>query len=398
MQAQVVILGAGPCGSTLGTLLARAGVDVLTVDANPHAVSVVGESLLPFGNRVLELLGVDMSGFQRKDGAVFTRGGRTARFPFAESARPTWDHAYQVEREDFDARLRAVADDAGVRRLTAKALRFDDGVLHTSEGPVACGRFVDAGGRRKFLARQLGLRETHAKLRNAAVHGQFTGVHLPDAQPGDITICDLSAGGPSGGWFWFIPFVSGTTSVGLVMPPSAGIQGGPAARWATALERCPEARERLANATATGSLRGVEDFTSYASRFHGDGWAVAGDAAMFLDPVFSSGVLVALEMGATLADTLLGDGDLDAWEAAMRAAIAPMEAAVLAYYDGSFIDLAMSPLSLQPKRYREGIVSLLAGDLFEPGNESSLRMAYQMSELAGLLKRAQQRRTERARA
>ena len=351
------------------------------VDARPEPLASVGESLLPFGNRVLEHMGVSMEGFQVKHGAVFTRGHDTVRFPFAESARPTWTSTWQVPRDDFDARLRAVALDAGAELVVARAERFEPGCLWTSEGPMECSHFVDAGGRRKFLARQLNEVDLHPSLRNGALHQQLRGVLHPEpAVHGDITISQFD-----GGWFWFIPFEDGRTSVGLVWTPGSGLSGD---RWAAALERCPEAAERLVGAESCSTRGGVQDFTSYAKRFHGPGWSMAGDAALFLDPVFSSGVLLALETGWTLGEALRDSGDLDAWEAWIRQAVRPMELAVLAFYDGTFLDVACAPADVQKTRYRKAIISLLAGDLFAEGNDVSRRMADKFSWLAGLSAKA----------
>lgn len=382
----ILILGAGPAGCAAATVLARAGRDVLMVDALAQPAAAIGESLLPFGNRVLELMGVDMSGFIVKHGAVFTRGDAFVRFPFAESARPTWSSAYEVPRDDFDARLRQVALQAGARFEVAKARRvdLDRKVLVCADREIPFDVFIDAAGRRKFLARQLDEIDLHPDLKNAAIHGQFRGVGHPDpAVSGDITITEFR-----GGWFWFIPFSDGRTSVGMVMTPDAGFSGPPQARWTEGLERCPQARRRLEDAEIVDRLGGVQDFTSYARRFSGDGWALAGDAALFLDPVFSSGVLFALESGWTLGECLRDDGDLAAWEQSIRDAAKPMELAVLAWYDGSFLDVACAPRGLQKKRFRKAIISLLAGDLFAPGNDASRRMAQKFQWLAGLLDQA----------
>lgn len=380
-SVQYLILGAGPSGATLATLLARAGKQVLVVDAHADAPAVIGESLLPFCSRVLDLLGVSMDGFLRKDGAVFTRHGATARFPFAESARPTYDHAYEVPRDDFDRRLRSKAWEAGAELLVAKAQRFEDGVLHTDQGPIRAELFIDAGGRRKFLATQMGTVQRHPVLRNVCLHQQFNQVkHPAPATPGDITICEFT-----GGWFWFIPFADGRTSVGLIMAPGHGLKGD---KWAAALERCPDAALRLADAWPVDKRGGVSDFTAYTESLSGPGWALCGDAAMFLDPVFSAGVLFALESAATLAETLLADGDLQEWEAGLRRAAAPMEAAILAFYDGSFLEVATCPPEIQADRYRQGIISLLAGDLFAPGNALPHKVAYKFGTLQKMVRHA----------
>ncbi len=382
--AEYVVVGGGPTGSTFATLMARKGHDVLIVDKDPDPNPLVGESLLPFGNRVLEKLGISTDGFLRKDGAVFTRNGSGVRFAFADAVRTPWDHAHQVPRGEFDRRFRAVARQAGVRFLTARVTGFDlPGTLHTDRGDIRARWIADAAGRGQLLARKLGIRGLHPVLRNAALSAHFRGVRqFSPARAGDITICEFD-----GGWFWFIPFAGGHTSVGVVMTPTCGLSGD---RWAGALERCPDARQRLAAATALTPIAGVQDFTAYADRFHGDGWLLLGDAAMFLDPVFSSGVLFGLEAADSAVDALADDA-LDEWEARLRAAATTFETAILSWYTGAFLDVAFVPEELRVERYRKGITSLLAGDAFAPGNPAVARIARQLETLARVVERRQRR-------
>lgn len=387
MSAQVVVLGAAVAGTTLATLLAREGVDVLLVDQHPEPQVAVGESLLPFGSRVLQKLGVPMDGFRVKHGAVFTRGGRSVRFPFAESARPTWTSAWQVTRADFDGRLRQVAADAGVRFLNARVLDLDveatgGPTASTDAGVLRAERIVDACGRRKLLAHKLGLVRHHPVLRNAALAAHCRGVRcLAPEEEGDIAVCAFD-----GGWWWFIPFANGVTSVGVVTTPSCPLTGD---RWAGALEACPDAARRLKGAVRLHAPRGLQDFTSYAARFWGPGWALCGDAALFLDPVFSSGVLLALEGADGLAQALLAGTSeaMESWEAGLRRAAAPLEAAILAFYDGSFLDVAFVPEHIQKPQYRAGIISLLAGDVFGSGNPWPQAMAEKLPVLADMARR-----------
>lgn len=361
---EFAIVGAGPTGSALATWLARAGRDVLLLDRTDPPQVAVGESLIPACASVLAELGVSMDGFQEKHGAVFTRGGASVRFPFADALRADWPLAWQTPRADLDARVRAVAREAGarfeVRHVTGVRPRPDGLTLLTDQGPLNPGFVIDAGGRGQLVARALGLNTRHPRLRNAAMGAWHRGVRPqePD-RPGDVTICAYP-----GGWFWFIPFADGHWSVGTVLTPDG--PRGPD-RFAEALARCPDAAVRLEGAERLEPFRGASDISVGCTRMHGPGWALAGDAATFLDPIFSTGLALGLNGGRALARALLDGSDLDRWEAGCRAAVQAFEPLVDAFYDGRFLDVALADRALQQPTVRQAIISLLAGDVFDDG-------------------------------
>ncbi len=378
-HADIAIIGGGPTGSALATFLARAGRDVLIVEQQTEPEMVVGESLLPFGNRVLEMLGIPMDGFIQKTGAVFIRDGASVRTNFSRALRPEWTKAHQVKRSDFDARCRAVARDAGVRWHYARATGADlPGTLHTTDGDVNAEWIVDAGGRTMMLARHLGIRDPHPTLQSAAIARHYRNVRtFEPEQPGDVTICSFE-----GGWTWLIPFADGDVSVGVVLSRDCRPDGDP---WTHALAQAPDMAKRLEGAEPVTAPQGLQDFSAYASQFHGEGWALAGDAALFLDPVFSSGILLALESAERLSRHLL-NGTLNNYEAEMRRAAKTLEHAILAFYDGSFLDVLLSPEDDQPENYRQAITSLLVGDVFDGGNYGARSIAAKFQTLAKYVK------------
>ena len=383
LSADAVVMGAGPVGCTLATLLARAGRDVLLIERNEVPPATVGESLLPFGNRVLERMGISTEGFLRKDGAVFFQDDKAVRFPFNEAARTDWDHAHQVQRDVFDQRFRDAAEAAGARFRLATVTDVElPGTVHTTTGTCQAPWVFDCLGRGQFLSRKLGLRTLHPDLRNAALTAHYRGInHLDPARPGDISVCVIE-----GGWWWFIPFADGTTSVGVVTTPGFTGTGD---RWDAALAMSPEARRFLDGAEQLEPRRGVQDFTGIATAYHGPGWALVGDAASFLDPVFSSGVILGLESAARLADLLIENGGttaaLDSWEAHLRKANKAFEETVKAFYAGTFMQAAFCPTELQRADYRKGIISLLAGDVFAPGNPLPHAIAPRFGTLAKMV-------------
>ncbi len=377
MEAEVAIIGAGPTGCTVATYLARRGHDVLLLDRADPPTHTVGESLVPLCAEILDELGVDMAGFQTKRGAVFRHEGRAVRFGFDEGMRATHTVAWQVPRTAFDSRLRRAARDAGARFLhtDVRGVEVEARQLHTDAGTVRAGWIVDAGGRNQLLARTLGLRQRHPWLRNTATSAWFRGVQSQEGEePGDIVICAYS-----GGWFWFIPFADGTWSVGTVLTPDG--PRGPN-RWDEALRRCPDAHRRLRGATRLEPLRNTGDISVSSAAFHGEGWAAVGDAATFLDPVFSTGIALGLFAGRDLALTWSTGGDLDAWEARCRDAVAAFEPLVAAWYDGRFLRLAFADPERQQPTVRRAIVSLLAGDVFDPDFDAPRRLGRRLDSLA----------------
>lgn len=363
IRKRVAIVGGGPAGSALGAFCARAGHSVTLFEKQVPAAPCVGESLLPFGNRVLQELGVSMDGFVQKTGAVFSLGGERIRYDFCDSERPLFTTAHQVERAVFDERIRGAARAAGVRFCQDEVKR----------APSGYDWVVDATGRRRVLGRHFTTYSGHPTLRNAAVARHFASkLHPPAALPGDITIYSTD-----GAWFWVIPLGESLTSVGLVTTPARkGL------KWQQALSECDELARLLKGAPEVGSLSGHRDFTEYAASFCGNGWALVGDAALFLDPVFSSGVLFALEGAERLARVIDGVLSIDAYEAQMRAAAALIEPLIVGFYSGDFFDLGFVDASRQEAALRRGMVSLLSGDVFDGAPRMARVVSRRLPDLA----------------
>lgn len=379
MTPDVTILGAGPTGCALGAYLARGGMKVRLIEAVEHPESVVGESMLPCGTLVFEELGLDMSGFQVKEGAVFCQDGEAVRFDFSEAENPRYTKAWQVQREVFDIRWRAVARAAGCEIVYARVTDVTlPGVVHTTAGDMPTGFVVDAGGRTMWLSGRRGLRVGDPRLRNSAVGTRCRGVELvaPD-QPGDITICCIP-----GGWIWIIPFGGGIASVGVVMSPESPLRGTAEERFAAAVASSPDARARLGHAERILPFRGLSDFTASSTAFSGEGFALCGDAATFIDPVFSSGVLLGLMGARGLAQALLGTKTLAAWETEYRDGAGVFRKVIDHWYAGDFMTLALAPRELQKPYFRRGIVTLLAGDVYRTGPTAARTMADRMPSLA----------------
>lgn len=378
MNADILVIGAGPTGCTLGTYLARRGARVTLVESVPRPESVVGESMLPCSTEIFDELGFDMSPYLVKHGAVFCQSGQSVRFDFSEAEDPRYPYAWQVQREVFDMQWRRVAQAAGCSIVYAEAHGFElPGKLHTSAGTLSAPLIIDAAGRSMWMSAKLGLRVGDPRLKNSAVGTRCRGVKQfsPDT-PGDITICCIP-----GGWIWIIPFGGGVASVGVVMSPACTLRGTAEERFKAAIAMSPDASIRLAEAERILPFRGLQDFTATSTSFYGDGFAFCGDAATFIDPVFSSGVLLGLHGAKTLAAALDG-GDLPAWQAQYREGAGVFRKVIDHWYDGAFMTVALAPKEIQKPYFRRGITSLLAGDVWNPEHRSPRLMADRMGQLA----------------
>jgi FADH2-dependent halogenase len=313
----VVVVGAGPAGTAAAARLGRLGRSVLVLESERFPRFHVGESLLPLGDSVFRELGcgerLATAGFVQKYGAqlVSPDGGHRVLFDFAASryVDPPW--AFQVHRAEFDALMLEHAVASGATAVTGRARDYTidgDGVTLGYEAgdgasrTVRCRALIDASGRAGFVARREGVRIADEQLQKAAVYAHFRGVDSdPGRRAGDTRIVSL----PRLGWMWFIPLKQGQTSVGAVLDLAEyqrQAKGDPAALFAAAVAASPAAGRLLAAAERLGEFRVESGFSYRAERYCGDRWLLAGDAGSFLDPVFSTGVLMALRGGLEAAD------------------------------------------------------------------------------------------------
>jgi flavin-dependent dehydrogenase len=358
-----VVVGGGPGGSSTATALARCGRRVLLLEREQFPRFHIGESQLPWTNEVFRALGVHdtiaAAGFVRKWGASFRAlDGTVEQYAdFSEAVETPTPQTFQVPRATFDELLLRHSEKSGVavrerhRALdaafdaTGVTLRFADpeGVEHT----VRAGVVVDASGRTGFLAKKLGRHAFDPLLRNIAVHAQYENIpRLPGRRAGDIRMFTR----PDMGWLWLIPISETVTSVGAVIPQAVHrreSKATPEESLTHYLDRTPSAAKLLAAAQRVSPARFDADYSYLGTKVAGDRWVTVGDAAAFLDPIFSTGVLLAMQGGldaAAAIDAGLRKGDLSrrrftAYERLVRARYHHFRRFAVGFYNPNFRDL-----------------------------------------------------------
>jgi flavin-dependent dehydrogenase len=386
---EVLVMGGGPAGSTAATLLSRLGRKVILLEKARHPRFHIGESLLPMNLPLFERLGVldkveAMGVF--KPGADFEadneRGYNTFAFKRAIGNSPP--HAYQVWRQDFDKMLfdhaRASGTDAREghevieveqvdSRRSSVEVRTEDGRTYR----ITTQYVVDATGRDTFLSSKKRLRRKNAEHQSAAIFGHFRGAECrPGEDAGNISIYRFDHG-----WMWMIPLPDGVMSIGAVCRPAYLKQrkGKTVDFLLQTLNQNEGVRRRIEHATLIGEeVRVTGNYSYDSTQMGGAGWVMVGDAFAFLDPVFSSGVYLAMsgaEQAATVVDAALREPRREAnllrkLEKRQRAGMRRF-----AFFIYRFNSPVMGRIFRQPRniwKIEQGVISMLAGDLFDSPN------------------------------
>lgn len=380
----VFVLGGGPAGSTAAALLAERGWKVVIVDKERHPRFHIGESMLPMSTPLFERLGVreqvERIGMV-KYGAEFVSPAseKTVTFDFARAWHPDYPSTYQVRRSQLDEILFRNSAAKGAQtveecRVTSVEFPKEGGVEIAATMADGAKRgwkarfLVDASGRDTFLSKRFGMKRRNHEHNTAAMFGHFTGAkRLPGKEEGNISIFWFDHG-----WFWFIPLLDGQTSVGAVCSAEymKSRKGDTRAFFLETIARCPGLADRLANAQLPGGVTATGNYSYYSERMHGERYILVGDAWAFVDPVFSSGVLLGMNsafLGADVVDTYLRDPAkapqaLRRFEAHVRNGVRDFSWFIYRMTTPAIEYLFMRPSNKM--RMQDAIISLLAGDLF----------------------------------
>ncbi len=382
-SCDVLVIGGGPAGAAVATLLAEAGLSVVIVEKEHHPRFHIGESLLPHSLPILERLGVlDRVREQGvyKAGAEFISedGSKEVCFEFRRAFTGTPPHAYQVRRAEFDKTLFDRAREAGavaIEDTTADVISCEPGsaVIETCSAEtgetrrIQAGYLVDATGRSTLTARMMGVRNRDPRNSSAAVFGHFSGVPRADGErAGNIRIYLISQG-----WVWQIPLLNGVTSVGVVTPGNmlAARKGSIEDFFYARCHEHPEIKKQLEGAECIEPLKATGNFSYRSVATYGPGFIRVGDAFAFIDPIFSTGVHIALYSAASAAAAILEcrrrprarDRIMREYDRDIRRRLDYVAWFIYRIHDRHFRDMLLNPRNILG--IERAVVALLAGDL-----------------------------------
>lgn len=390
------IVGGGPAGAATGAQLAKAGKRVIILEKESFPRFSIGESLLPHGNDLLREIGVwdklEKAGFLRKYGAEFCTGdgSRLQRFWFGQNMGPTHEYAYQVERAKFDQLLLDHARELGCEvheQTRVSNIESPDKEIMTLQCSSINGNLevkarwvIDASGQSAFCGGRIGLkRRSTMTVRRIAIFGHFEGVFRNSGKAqGHITIARFAKG-----WFWLIPLTGNRTSVGLVLP-SEEARTSPVRRiediFDEAVQSNDEIRARLHGANLLTPLRATGDYSWKFSRFANRRILLTGDAAGFVDPIFSSGVMLALKSAVRASELIINASSsgrsLTRWECfsytrEITGWMHQYARVIRSFYDSAGFEVFMNP---SPFLQIPGSIGRLVGGKTDPGFLDRIRL------------------------
>lgn len=380
----VIIIGGGPGGSMAATILAKQGLDVAIIEREEFPRFHIGESLLPASMPLFKETGfydvLNSGKYITKCGARFIdyRNEDEVYFGFAEGLNPEIPTAFEVERAEFDKDILAFAVKSGAKLYQPEnVLEIDmakDGVrLQTDKHRFEAAYLMDVSGRDSIIGKRLKMRKVNADLNNVAVFAHYEGVkRRPGMDEGDITIGLL----PSRAWTWIIPFKGNVTSVGVVA--SAQFAGNPNLEeyLNENLLKSETIKGFMKDSRRVSEFRSIGNYSHTCERFYGERWILSGDAAMFLDPIFSSGVHMSISSSKFAAETILRafpnktnltEPDLgDAYERKVRKGAKRFHGLISLFYEGHFVEQMKKTLIRE--NMRKGFTSAVAGDVWNENN------------------------------
>jgi flavin-dependent dehydrogenase len=405
-SCDVLIIGAGPAGSSSASLLSRAGFSVVVVEKQKFPRFVIGESLLPHCMDLLQeadlLDAASARGYIIKRGALFLRGKERCDFQFSEQFTKGWDHTWQVPRADFDKTLADTVESRGIPFLwehEVRAVDFSGPPVVTVADPAGTeakirARFVmDASGYGRTLPRLLNLDKPSNFPSRTAVFTHLRGDRRP---PGPDTARIWIVMPTTGVWVWIIPFSNGLTSFGIVGNPEnhADYPSEPGAALRAAIAQDPHCAERLGGTEFEFPARVLSGYSCSVKSVHGKGFALVGNATEFLDPVFSSGVTLALESANRASKCAIRElhGEAVDWETdyavPMKNGTNVFRTYVSTWYDGTLPEIFFWPTVSES--VKKMICSVLAGYVWDETNPFVAQHDRKVAQLTRLIQESKQ--------